>query len=72
MLLPLWSVGLLLAVVAVWVAFKVRYYARLSEQQWRRVDKSKLRPVADDEWDQNPPRNPWHDRAGSDGPQDRP
>ena len=51
MLLPLWSIGLLLAVVAIWVAFKVRYYARLSERQWRRVDKSKLREYADDDSD---------------------
>ena len=49
MLLPLWTVGLLLAIVVLWVAFKVRYYACLSQRQWRRVDRSKLRVVADDD-----------------------
>lgn len=31
-----------LAIVVVWVIAKVRYYARKSEEQWSRVDKSKL------------------------------
>ena len=51
MQLPLWSVGLLLAILALWVAFKVRYYMRLSERQWRRVDKSKLKAYPDDDSD---------------------
>ena len=41
------TTGLLLAalgvaIVAVWVTAKVRYYAKKSEEQWLRVDKSKL------------------------------
>ncbi len=40
---------LLLVIVIVWVIAKVRYYARLSERQWQRVDKSKLRQWDDDE-----------------------
>ncbi len=40
---------LLMVIVIVWVIAKVRYYARLSERQWQRVDKSKLRQWDDDE-----------------------
>lgn len=40
---------ILLAIIIVWVIAKVRYYARLSERQWERVDKSKLRRWDDDE-----------------------
>jgi len=39
----------LLAIVIVWVLAKVAYYARRSEEQWRRVDKSKLRRFDDED-----------------------
>ena len=39
----------LLAIVVAWVIAKVVYYARLSEKQWRKVDKSKLRQWDDDD-----------------------
>jgi hypothetical protein len=38
----LWSVSILILIVIVWVIVKVRYYMRVSEEQWRRVDKSRL------------------------------
>ena len=40
---------LLVVIVIAWVIAKVRYYARLSERQWDRVDKSKLRQWDDDD-----------------------
>ncbi len=40
---------LLLLIVVVWVLAKVRYYSRMSERQWQRVDKSKLRKWDDDD-----------------------
>jgi hypothetical protein len=42
----LWPIIILIAIVIVWVLSKVRYYMRKSEEQWREVDKTKLR-----EWD---------------------
>lgn len=42
----LWPIIILIAIVAAWVISKIRYYMKVSEQQWREVDKSKLR-----EWD---------------------
>ncbi|MEE4163456.1 MAG: hypothetical protein V2I25_13205 [Woeseiaceae bacterium] len=36
------SMFLLLAIIVVYVVAKVRYYMRVSDEQWRRVDKSKL------------------------------
>lgn len=36
------SILLLLAIILVYVVAKVRYYMRVSDEQWRRVDKSKL------------------------------
>lgn len=38
-----------IALVAAWVFAKVRYYNRLSERQWRNVDKSKLKEWNDDD-----------------------
>jgi len=40
---------LLLAIVVVWVIAKVVGYMRLSERQWRNVDKSKLKRWDDEE-----------------------
>jgi hypothetical protein len=40
---------LLVAIVIVWVIAKVRHYARLSERQWERVDKSKLKRWEDED-----------------------
>jgi hypothetical protein len=42
----LWPIIILIVVVIAWVLSKVRYYMRKSEEQWREVDKTKLR-----EWD---------------------
>lgn len=39
----------LLAIVMAWVIAKVVYYSRVSEKQWQRVDKSKLRRWDDDD-----------------------
>lgn len=43
------SILLLIAIILVWVIAKVRYYMRVSDEQWRRVDKSKLVEWRDDE-----------------------
>ena len=40
---------LLLVIIIVWVIAKVRHYARVSERQWERVDKSRLRRWEDDD-----------------------
>ena len=42
----LWPIIILIAFVIAWVLAKVRFYMRKSDEQWRDVDKSKLR-----EWD---------------------
>jgi hypothetical protein len=44
-----WPIIILIAVVIAWVLSKVRYYMRKSEQQWRDVDKSKLRAWDDED-----------------------
>jgi len=41
----------MIAVIIVYTIAKVVRYMRLSEQQWERVDKSKLKEWDDDEWD---------------------
>ncbi|MDX1507743.1 MAG: hypothetical protein R3358_05655 [Woeseiaceae bacterium] len=45
----LWPILLLIAIVIVWVLAKVRHYMRVSDEQWRQADKSKLREWDDDE-----------------------
>lgn len=45
----LWLVLVLLALFAMWVISKIVFYARKSAQQWREVDKSKLRAWEDDD-----------------------
>ena len=48
----LWIPLAIIAVVAVYVLAKVRHYMRQSDEQWRQVDKSKLREWDDeDDWD---------------------
>ena len=48
----LWIILLIIAVVIVYTIAKVVQYMRESEQQWRQVDKSKLREWDDDDdWD---------------------
>lgn len=42
----LWPILILIAVVIAYTIAKVTQYMRRSEEQWRKVDKSKLR-----EWD---------------------
>ncbi len=38
----LWTVSLLMLIIVVYVIAKVRHYMRVSDEQWRRVDKSRL------------------------------
>ena len=45
----LWPILLLIAVVIVYTAAKIHRYMRVSEEQWRQVDKSKLREWEDDD-----------------------
>jgi hypothetical protein len=45
----LWPILLLIAIVIVYTVAKVLRYMRLSEEQWRQVDKSKLREWEDDD-----------------------
>jgi hypothetical protein len=48
----LWPILLLIAIVIIYTIAKVRQYMRESEEQWRKVDKSKLREWDDDDdWD---------------------
>ena len=47
--LQLLLVLLLVVIIVAWVIAKVRYYSRVSERQWQRVDKSKLRQWEDDD-----------------------
>lgn len=45
-----WPVVLVIVFIVAWVLSKVWFYAKKSEEQWREVDKSKLK-VWDDEED---------------------
>ncbi len=45
----LWPVLLIIIFVVAWVVSKVITYSRISDQQWRDVDKSKLKTWNDDE-----------------------
>ena len=46
-----WAVALVIAAVLVYVVAQVIFYSRKSRQQWREVDRSKLRKWEDeDEW----------------------
>jgi hypothetical protein len=45
-----WPVVLVIVLIVAWVLSKVWFYAKKSEEQWREVDKSKLK-VWDDEED---------------------
>ncbi len=45
----LWPILILIAIVVVYVLAKVVHYMRVSEQQWERVDKSKLKEWDDDD-----------------------
>ena len=44
-----WPVLAFVLLVVVWVLSKVLTYARRSEEQWQKVDKSKLKVWDDDE-----------------------
>ena len=47
----IWPIIVFILIVILWVISKVLFYARKSEEQWQRVDKSKLREWDDDdEW----------------------
>jgi uncharacterized membrane protein (DUF485 family) len=45
-----WPAVVIIVFVIAWVISKVLFYARKSEEQWRKVDKSKLKDWDDDEW----------------------
>jgi hypothetical protein len=45
----LWPVLILLAFVLIYVVAKIREYMKVSEEQWKKVDKSELREWEDDE-----------------------
>ena len=45
----LWLILLLIVVVILYTVAKVLRYMRLSAEQWRQVDKSKLREWEDDD-----------------------
>lgn len=45
----LWPIIILIVIVIAWVLSKVRYYMRKSEEQWREVDKTKLREWEDED-----------------------
>jgi len=45
-----WIAVLIVIGVAAWVAAKVYAYSRQSDEQWKRVDKDKLREWEDDDW----------------------
>lgn len=45
-----WPIIVIVAAVVAYVVAQVVFYVRKSRQQWREVDKSKLRKWEDDEW----------------------
>ena len=45
----IWPVLVIIVFVAAWVISKVFFYMRKSEEQWRAVDKSKLKEWEDDD-----------------------
>lgn len=47
----LWPLLIFIALVIIYTIAKVIEYMKKSEQQWREVDKSKLREWEDDDWD---------------------
>lgn len=48
----LWPILVLIAIVIIYTIAKVLQYMRESEDEWRKVDKSKLRKWDDeDDWD---------------------
>lgn len=49
----LWPVLIIIAVVIIYTIAKVIQHVRKSEEQWREVDKSKLRKWEDDDWPDN-------------------
>lgn len=46
----LWPILVMIAVIIIYTIAKVFQHMRKSEQQWRQVDKSKLREWDDDDW----------------------
>jgi len=45
-----WPAIVIVVLVIAWVLSKVLFYARKSEEQWKEVDKSKIKDWDDDEW----------------------
>ena len=45
----LWLLLALIVVVVIYTLAKVRHYMRVSDEQWKQVDKSKLKKWDDDE-----------------------
>ncbi len=46
-----WPAVVIVLLVIAWVLSKVIFYARKSEEQWQKVDKSKIKEWEDDEWE---------------------
>ena len=44
-----WPVVIITLFVVLWVISKVVFYARKSEEQWKKVDRSKLKTWDDDD-----------------------
>mgnify|MGYP001813227894 FL=1 len=47
----LFFILVMIAVIIIYTIAKVISYNRLSQQQWKQVDKSKLKEWDDDEWE---------------------
>jgi hypothetical protein len=45
-----WLIAVFILFVIAWVLSKVFFYARKSEEQWKKADKTKIRKWEDDEW----------------------
>jgi predicted permease len=46
----LWPILAMIIVVIIYTIAKVMQHVRKSDEQWRQVDKSKLREWSDDDW----------------------
>jgi predicted permease len=49
----LWPILAMIVLVIVYTIAKVMQHMRKSDEQWRQVDKSKLREWEDDDWPQD-------------------
>ena len=49
MAVEFWVAALFIAGFAIYIAAKVRMYMRQSEEEWKKVDKSRLKAWSDDD-----------------------